>query len=137
MWLDLKERFQHQNRPRIFQLRRDLSNLLQDQSSVSTYFTQLKTLWAELASYRPFCTCGRCSCSGVQAISDYFQTEYVMSFLMGLNDSFSQIREQLLAPLLISLMWQLLVPLLISLMWQVHVLLLFPLMSWKNGGLLI
>lgn len=60
IWLDLKERFQRQNRPRIFQLHRDLSNLVQDQLSVSAYFTHLKTLWTELSPYQSSCSCGRC-----------------------------------------------------------------------------
>ncbi|XP_022152756.1 uncharacterized protein LOC111020399 [Momordica charantia] len=96
IWLDLKERFEKQNRPRIFQLRRDLSNLVQDQLSVSAYFTLLKTLWTELNSYSPSCTFGRCSCGGVKEIIAFQQQEHVMCFLMGLNESFSQLRVQLL-----------------------------------------
>lgn len=96
IWLDLKERFQRQNRPRIFQLRRELMNLIQDQLSVSAYFTRLKTIWTELASYRSSCSCNRCSCGGIKELEDHYQQEYVMNFLMGLNDSYSQIRAQLL-----------------------------------------
>lgn len=91
IWLDLKERFQRQNRPCIFQLSRDLSYLAQDQLYVSTYFTRLKPLWIELVSYHPVCSCG-----GVRSLKDHYQQEYVMAFFMGLNDSFSQIRAQLL-----------------------------------------
>lgn len=64
IWLDLQNRYQRQNRPRIFQLRRDLSNLTQDQHTITAYFARLQTLWNELTSYRPSCTCGRCSCGG-------------------------------------------------------------------------
>ena len=38
IWLDLKDRFQQRNGPRIFQLRRELMNLVQDQNFVSVYF---------------------------------------------------------------------------------------------------
>lgn len=96
MWLDLQQRYQWKNRPRIFQLRQEISNLAQDQLSVTAYFEKLKTLWNELASYRPSCSCGRCDCSGVKNLTQYFQTEHVMAFLMGLNDSFAQVRTQLL-----------------------------------------
>lgn len=82
--------------PRIFQLRRDLASLTQNQDSVSTYFTRLKTLWEELGNYKPRCNCGQCSCGGLKNIQCYFDNEYVMSFLMGLNDSFTHIRGQLL-----------------------------------------
>ncbi|XP_022142327.1 uncharacterized protein LOC111012468 [Momordica charantia] len=40
IWLDLQERYQRKNRPRIFQLRRELSNLSQDQLSLSAYYTK-------------------------------------------------------------------------------------------------
>ena len=96
IWFDLKDRFQQSNGPRIFQLCKDLINLNQDQSSVSVYFTKLKALWEELSNYRPVCTCNKCTCGGVKSLNDYYQMEYIMSFLMGLNDSFSQVRGQLL-----------------------------------------
>ncbi|XP_073036794.1 uncharacterized protein [Primulina eburnea] len=96
IWEDLKERFQQSNGPRIFQLRRDLVNLRQEQQSVSVYFTKLKALWEELNNFRPVCNCGRCNCGGVKKIDAHSQMDYVMTFLMGLNDSFAQIRSQVL-----------------------------------------
>ncbi|KAL5556239.1 hypothetical protein UlMin_038475 [Ulmus minor] len=96
IWLDLKDRFQQKNGPRIFQLRRELMNLRQDQNSVSIYFTKLKTIWEELSNYRSNCSCGKCSCGGVKHLNEHHQMEHIMSFLMGLDDSFSQVRGQLL-----------------------------------------
>ncbi|XP_075486552.1 uncharacterized protein LOC142526187 [Primulina tabacum] len=96
IWQDLKERFQQSNGPRIFQLRREMVNLRQEQDPVSVYFTKLKTLWEELTNFRPMCHCGQCNCQGVKKIEAYFQTDYTMAFLMGLNDSLAQIRSQIL-----------------------------------------
>ncbi|KAJ4717700.1 Retrovirus-related Pol polyprotein from transposon TNT 1-94 [Melia azedarach] len=96
IWNDLKERFMQRNGPRIFQLRRELMNHTQGQLSVSAYFTKLKTIWEELNNYRPACSCGKCSCGGIKNLADHYQMEYVMSFLMGLNDNFAQVRGQLL-----------------------------------------
>ncbi|KAJ0018876.1 hypothetical protein Pint_10931 [Pistacia integerrima] len=96
IWLDLRDRFQQRNGPRIFQLKRELMNLRQEQSSVSIYFTKLKTIWEELSNYRPNFSCGKCTCDGVKNLNNHHQTEYIMSFLMGLDDSFSQVRGQLL-----------------------------------------
>ncbi|KAA8517066.1 hypothetical protein F0562_017116 [Nyssa sinensis] len=93
---DLRDRFQQRNGPRIFQLKRELMNLRQEQSSVSIYFTKLKTIWEELSNYRPNCSCGKCSCGGVKNLNNHHQMEYIMSFLMELDDSFSQVRGQLL-----------------------------------------
>ncbi|KAL5568470.1 hypothetical protein UlMin_025045 [Ulmus minor] len=66
IWLDLKDRFQQSNGPRIFQLRRELMNHVQDQNSISVYFTKLKSIWEELSNYRPNCTYGKCTCGGVK-----------------------------------------------------------------------
>lgn len=96
IWNDLKNRFQRKNGPRIFQLKRDLMNFAQDQDTVSIYFTKLKTIWEELANYRPACTCGKCTCGGVKELDKHYQMEYIISFLMELRYSFSQIIGQLL-----------------------------------------
>lgn len=44
IWTNLKKRYQQSNGPRIFQLKRELMNHVQGDSSVSTYFTKLKTI---------------------------------------------------------------------------------------------
>ncbi|XP_073033027.1 uncharacterized protein [Primulina eburnea] len=96
IWNDLKDRFQQSNGPRIFQLRRDLITLKQDQDSVSVYFTKIKAIWEELNHFRPMCSCGKCSCDGVKNLEEYVQMDYTMIFLMGLNDSFNHVRSQIL-----------------------------------------
>jgi hypothetical protein len=60
MWNDLKDRFSQQNGPRIFQIQKSISDLRQENLSVSSYFTILKGLWDELIHYKPLppCTCG-------------------------------------------------------------------------------
>lgn len=49
---------------------------------IGAYFTKLKVLWDELQTYQ----------QGV----DYQQQETVMQFLMGLNESYAQVRTQIL-----------------------------------------
>lgn len=66
------------------------------QYSVTAYCAKLKSLWNELVSYRPSCSCNKFSCGGMKKLVEYFLTEHVIAFLMGLNDSFAQIRTQLL-----------------------------------------
>lgn len=65
IWLDLQQRYQRKNRPRIFQLRREIANLTQAQASVTTYYAKMKSLWNELVSYRLGCTCKCCTCGRV------------------------------------------------------------------------
>lgn len=67
MWQDLKSRFTQANGPRIFQLQRNLSTLMQEDMSVSDYYTKFKCLWDELLEFNqiPMCSCGalhNCSC---------------------------------------------------------------------------
>nr|KYP43048.1 hypothetical protein KK1_035543 [Cajanus cajan] len=93
IWNDLRIRFQQQNGPRVFQLRRDLMTLKQDSFSITHYFTKVKASWEELAEYKPLHTCG---CGGIKYWIDYHQYEYVMLFLMGLNEGYSHIRGQIL-----------------------------------------
>ena len=44
----------------------------------------------------PQCTCGKCTCSNVKILDLYHQTEYIMTFLMGLSESFTPTRDQVL-----------------------------------------
>ncbi|GMI72154.1 hypothetical protein HRI_000884700 [Hibiscus trionum] len=96
IWKDLEDRFQQHNGPRMFQLRKKLIDLAQGSMPVSTYYTQHKIIWDELCSVKPVCTCSNCTCSGVQKMIDEQGKEQVLQFLMGLNDSFSHIRGQIL-----------------------------------------
>ncbi|KAH1197614.1 hypothetical protein GmHk_18G051360 [Glycine max] len=75
---DLKTRFSRKNGPRIFQLRGQLLSLQQGNDDVS---------------YKPTF---QGKCGGLQTLQDYIESEYVMSFLMGLNDSFAQVWGQIL-----------------------------------------
>ncbi|XP_020216784.1 uncharacterized protein LOC109800411 [Cajanus cajan] len=92
-WEDLKTRFSRKNGPPIFQLRCQLMSLHQGMDDISTYYTKLKSICKELSSYKPTF---QCTCGGLQQLQSFTESEYVMSFLMGMNDSFSQIRGQIL-----------------------------------------
>ncbi|XP_062018138.1 uncharacterized protein LOC133734522 [Rosa rugosa] len=87
IWEDLRERFALGNAPRIFQVQRDIYKIEQGQLSIAAYYTKLKALWDELASYNTVenCTCG--------AQNDRTK---LMQFLMGLNESYAGTRGQIL-----------------------------------------
>ena len=50
-------------------------------------------MWDELKNYQPVPIC---QCGGMKAYIDYQQQEYMMQFLMGLNESYGGIRGQIL-----------------------------------------
>lgn len=64
-------------------------NISQGDDFVSTYFTKLKVLWEELDSFNACCTYKLCICGGAKV-------EYTMTFLMGLNEKYAQIRGHIL-----------------------------------------
>ena len=93
VWLDLKERFSQSSDPRIYQLQKAIATLNQGQTSVSSYYTKLKGLWDELINFRPIPTC---SCGALKTLHEYQHSEYVMKFLVGLNDTFGNVKGQIL-----------------------------------------
>ena len=98
VWTDLKSRLSQGNRPRVFELRRMVSNLSQDNLFVSSYYTKFKIVWDELANYKsiPSCSCGVCTCGSMVASAQYQKEECTMNFLMGLNEAFATVRGQIL-----------------------------------------
>jgi hypothetical protein len=93
VWQDLKERFTQSNGPRVYELQKAIASLSQDQCSVSTFYTKLKALWDELINFRPIPTC---NCGALKVLLDYQHYEYVMKFLVGLNDSYASVKGQIL-----------------------------------------
>ncbi|KAA8535056.1 hypothetical protein F0562_030059 [Nyssa sinensis] len=53
IWTDLQDQFSQQNGPLIFQLKKSLAGILQDNDSMSVYYGKFKTLWDELSIYDP------------------------------------------------------------------------------------
>ena len=83
VWLDLQHRFSQGNGPRIFELRQEICSLAQEDLSISSYYTKFKSLWQELLDYR--------TCSYGHWVEDC-----VMSFLMGLNETYTIVKGQIL-----------------------------------------
>ncbi|XP_057730047.1 uncharacterized protein LOC130945332 [Arachis stenosperma] len=93
LWQDLEARFSQSNAPQIFKLKKSLMTLSQGSLTVSQYFTKLKIFWKELNTFKPLVAC---SCGGVNVIQAYLDQEYIMLFLMGLNDNLVNVRSQIL-----------------------------------------
>lgn len=87
IWDDLHEDFIKSNAPRVFQIKQQLNNVSQGLVDVNTYFTHLKILWDELKNYQPVPIC---DCEEMKSWMIYQEQEYLMQFLMSLNDSFAR-----------------------------------------------
>ncbi|XP_060188771.1 uncharacterized protein LOC132617712 [Lycium barbarum] len=57
LWKDLEERFGQANGEKLFQLQKELNATTQGNTSVSTYFTKMKSLWDELDALNTFSAC--------------------------------------------------------------------------------
>ncbi|PWA98575.1 GAG-pre-integrase domain, Gag-polypeptide of LTR copia-type [Artemisia annua] len=99
IWSDLSERFGKESAPRAYELKQKIASTRQSGASVSTYFTQLRSIWDEAQSIQPFprCTCNKCECDIGKKINDHQEKEHLYEFLMGLDTEFSVIRTQILA----------------------------------------
>ncbi|GAV84026.1 UBN2_3 domain-containing protein, partial [Cephalotus follicularis] len=93
IWVDLHDCFSQKNAPRIFEIHRAIANLAQETNSISTYYTTLKALRDELSSYRSLLNC---TCTGTSTLTNFFDEDYLMDFLQGLNESYASVRSQLL-----------------------------------------
>ncbi|KAL6348402.1 hypothetical protein AAG906_005710 [Vitis piasezkii] len=90
IWNDLRDRFCQSNGLRIFQIKKHLIALNQGSLDVITYYTRLKILWDGLKGFQPL---PECACGTMKTWMEFQQQEYVMQFLMGLNESFVQTRS--------------------------------------------
>ncbi|KAK3210923.1 hypothetical protein Dsin_015629 [Dipteronia sinensis] len=93
VWNDLKERFSQGNDSRIYQILLEIVKYKQGQESVSGYYTKLKALWDELASYNNPITCSR---GGLKSVAEREENERVMQFSIGLNESYATVPESIL-----------------------------------------
>ena len=94
LWRELTERFGQSNGPLIYQLKKEIDNLNQENMTIVKYDGKLKKMWDEMQSLRSFpsCTCGALSkCSSLlflKKIDEFEEEDKMMKFLLGLHGGF-------------------------------------------------
>ena len=98
VWNALKNRFLQANGPRISQLQKQIYTMMQGDSTVTSFFTNLQASWDQLLNLRPFpsCSCGKCICGVNEKIVHLHHQDSIMQFLNELNDCYSQVKTQIL-----------------------------------------
>ena len=98
VWSALKNRFLQANGPRISQLQKQISTVIQGDSTVTSFFTDLQASWDQLLNLRPLpsCSCGNCTCGVNEKILCIHHQDSIMQFLNGLNECYSQVKTQIL-----------------------------------------
>ncbi|XP_019197066.1 PREDICTED: uncharacterized protein LOC109190917 [Ipomoea nil] len=92
-WIDLQERFSTANRPRIYEIEKRIATFSQRDASIAEYHNHLSALWDELNLLD---SPPKCPCSARQEYTAQTEHRRLMQFLMGLRDTFTQPRSQLL-----------------------------------------
>nr|XP_017251022.1 PREDICTED: uncharacterized protein LOC108221670 [Daucus carota subsp. sativus] len=93
VWYELQERFSGVNGHRIYQVMRSIHTLEQGNTSVEVYFHKLKGYWDEYAVLEPSVNC---VCGAHKTTVEREQKRKLLQFLMGLHDSNTTIRGQIL-----------------------------------------
>lgn len=97
LWISLEHRFGQSNGAKLYHLQKELSRLIQGTSNIAGYFTKLKRLWDEINSLNTNVKCNCvCMCEGKQKLQKSLEDERIIQFLMGLNDTYSQARGNIL-----------------------------------------
>lgn len=89
----MNERYASISGHKVFEVQKELFKLEQGTSSVETYFQKLKGLWDELATLQPTITC---TCGALKEIETRHEKRRLVQFLMGLHDSYTTARGQIL-----------------------------------------
>ncbi|XP_074346837.1 uncharacterized protein LOC141685642 [Apium graveolens] len=97
VWEELHDQLSSVNGHRVYQVLKDLYALEQSDKPVKIYYHKLKNLWDEYAALEMviLCKCG-CICGNHKLQEEREQRKKLLQFLMGLNNSYSTSRGQIL-----------------------------------------
>ncbi|XP_062075239.1 uncharacterized protein LOC133779275 [Humulus lupulus] len=93
IWNELHDLFHQNNDPHVFQVKPYMKGLARVSNDVTTYIICLKALWNLCKEFRPLHVY---SCGAMKTFIEYQQQDLVFEFLVGLNDSYTAIRSQIL-----------------------------------------
>nr|XP_017256623.1 PREDICTED: uncharacterized protein LOC108226191 [Daucus carota subsp. sativus] len=98
IWSDLEDRFGFSTLSQVYSVEQKLADLSQGSKSVSSFFTEIRTLWDALADASPpvRCICTKCTCNVNHRLLQKQQEHRLVQFMMKLSDKFSTIRGNVL-----------------------------------------
>ncbi|KAH0742822.1 hypothetical protein KY290_030815 [Solanum tuberosum] len=97
LWTDLEDRYDQTNGAKLYQIQKEINDLIQGVLDVTTYYTKMKKLWEELSSLciKNHCSCA-CNCGAKDVMHKVEQDRRLIQFLMGLNEIYTIIRGNIL-----------------------------------------
>ncbi|GJZ58327.1 ribonuclease H-like domain-containing protein [Tanacetum coccineum] len=94
VWEELKETYDKVDGSIMFGLHHHISTLKQNGSSIVDYYHKLNALWKQ---YDAMIELPKCVCNASESFKKHNQLLKLMQFLMGLDDSYMQIRSSILS----------------------------------------
>ncbi|KAL2248515.1 UNVERIFIED_CONTAM: hypothetical protein Sindi_2703800 [Sesamum indicum] len=85
--------FTWSNGPLLYQIQREVSTVSQENKTLAAYFFKLQKLWDEMTSLNPVPVC---SCGAGTKFAEKISFTQLIQFLMGLNDAYDHVRNQIL-----------------------------------------
>ncbi|XP_049365682.1 uncharacterized protein LOC125830537 [Solanum verrucosum] len=97
LWNELEERYDQTNGCKLYQLQKEINDLVQGTLDITGYYTKMKKLWEEMNTldFHSQCTCV-CVCGGKAKIHQAEQDRRLVHFLMGLNEMYTIVRGSIL-----------------------------------------
>lgn len=97
LWRELKDRYDQTNGAKLYQIQREINDLSQGTLDITTYYTRMKRLWEELSTLhvKTQCKCS-CSCGAKENVFRAEQERRLIQFLMGLNETYTAVRGNIL-----------------------------------------
>ncbi|XP_049348626.1 uncharacterized protein LOC125831021 [Solanum verrucosum] len=97
LWEELEDRYDQTNGCKLYQLQKEINDLVQGNLDVTGYYTKMKKLWEEMNTLdiNSQCTCV-CICGGKTKMHKAEQDRRLIHFLMGLNEMYTAVRGNIL-----------------------------------------
>ena len=97
LWTDLEDRYDQTNGAKLYQIQKEINDLIQGVMDVTAYYTKMKKLREELSGLciKTHCNC-ICSCGAKDMMHKVEQDRRLIQFLMGLNEVYTTIRGNIL-----------------------------------------
>ncbi|XP_015161200.1 uncharacterized protein [Solanum tuberosum] len=97
LWEELEDRYDQTNGCKLYQLQKEINDLVQGNLDVTGYYTKMKKLWEEMNTLdvNSQCTCV-CICGGKTRMHKAEQDRRLIHFLMGLNEMYTIVRGNIL-----------------------------------------
>ncbi|GJT79163.1 ribonuclease H-like domain-containing protein [Tanacetum coccineum] len=94
VWEELKETYDKVDGSIMFGLHHQIGTLKQNSSSIADYYHKLNALWKQ---YDDMIELPKCVCNASESFKKHNQLVKLIQFLMGLNDSYLQIKSSILS----------------------------------------